>query len=452
MSKRTCIASIAGFTVVLAVAAQASDDEAASSYGQQASSQQQGAAPSGGAPDRPTFYKDVLPIFQENCQVCHRPQGLNMGGMIAPMALRTYEEVRPHARTIATYVEERTMPPWHAAPEHHGVFANERSLTQDEIDTIVRWVRSGAPRGNPEDAPPPATFPSDTSGWVIGEPDLIVRFTEPYLVKDEVEDEYVDIRVPITEEMMPEDRWIKAVEFRPGSPVVHHIIANPLGGIAPGYAPRIYADGYSRVLRKRSTVNFQMHYHKKAGPGTAVWDQTEVAIKFYEPGEVIEHIVETEPLGMFRFVIPAGDPDYSFHTDYTLEKDVNLLWMNPHMHLRGKAAKYVVTFPDGRQEVLLHVPQYDFNWQHTYLYKEPVFLPRGTKIDFTLWWNNSADNPANPDPNRQVRWGRPTTDEMGFGWMSFVEVEPRHIIVGDPIPDDLPRPRRAGPRPERQQR
>ncbi len=389
----------------------------------------------------PTFAKDVLPILQQSCQDCHRLQGRNLGGMVAPMPLTTYDEVHPWAAGIKLAVESGRMPPWHTSPEQHGVFRNERLLTEDEINTIVSWVDAGTPEGDPDDAPPPVTFASETTGWSIGEPDLVVQLPEPYLVRDEVEDEYVNFSVDITLDMLPEPRWIKAVEFRTGSKAVHHVIARPLGGIAPGYEPRVYEDGYGRLLRTGLTVTFEMHYHKAKGPGTAVWDQTQAAIVFYKPGEEIKHVVEGESLGMFGFRIPAGASDYSYASTFTFEKDVNILWFNPHMHLRGKAAKYVATFPDGREEVLLHVPKYDFNWQHTYYFTEPVFAPKGTRIDLTLWWDNSADNAANPNSNREVRWGRPTTDEMGFGWMSFVEVDPRNIIVGEEIPDDLPRPR-----------
>jgi len=394
------------------------------------------------APAIPTFSRDVLPIVQAKCQDCHREGGRDLGGMVAPMALTSYAEIQPWAAAIRTAVESDRMPPWHAAPEFRGRFRNERYLTEQEKRTILGWVDGGAPAGDPADSPPPATFASTASdGWSIGEPDLIVRLPEPYLVRDEVNDEYVDFEVEITPEMLPEYGWIKAVEFRPGSEVVHHVIARPLGGLAPGYEPREYPDGYSRLLRTGTTVNFQMHYHKTPGEGTAVWDQTEAGIVFYDPGEQITHVVEVESLGMYGFNIPAGDPDYSNHTQYTFEKDANILWFNPHMHLRGKAARYVATFPDAREEVLLYVPSYDFSWQHTYYFNEPVFAPEGTRIELTLWWGNSAANPSNPDPTRNVEWGRPTTDEMGFGWMYLAEAEPRSIVVGEPIPEDLPAPR-----------
>ncbi len=394
------------------------------------------------SPATPTFHRDVLPILQARCQDCHRENGLNLGGMVAPMAFLEYEETAFWGAAMQVALESGTMPPWHASDAHRGVFSNERYVTDDEIDTIRDWVEAGAPEGNPRHAPTAVEFVSDNSGgWAIGEPDLIVRFPEPYLVRDEVDDEYVDIEVEIPLDLLPEDRWIKAVEFRPGSPTVHHIIATPLGGIAPGYEHREYAPGFSRPLRKGTTVTFQMHYHKMPGAGTAEEIMTEAGIKFYEPGEEIRHIVESESLGLWRFEIPAGDPNYCYDRDFAFQKDVQILWVNPHMHLRGKSAFYEATFPDGTRRVLLEVDDYDFQWQHTYRFREPVEAPAGTEIYFRACWDNSADNPSNPDPTRAVRWGRPTSDEMGFGCMSFAEIEPRSIVVGGPLPDDMPPPR-----------
>jgi hypothetical protein len=149
---------------------------------------------------------------------------------------------------------------------------------------------------------------------------------------------------------------------------------------------------------------------------------------------------------MFRFRIPPNDPDYSFKAEYTFERDAKIVWLLPHMHLRGKSALYEITYPDQRTDTLLHVPEYDFNWQHTYTFADPVLAPAGTRIDLTLWWDNSAANPANPNPDREVGWGRPTTDEMGYGFMSFIEVEPRRFVVGEPIPEDLLRSGSGGNR------
>jgi len=392
------------------------------------------ASASSSAAATPTFYADVLPVLQENCQVCHVQGGLDLGGMKAPMAFVGYDETRRYATRIARAVETGYMPPWHASEEQRGVFSNERVLAPQDAETLIAWARGGTPPGDPSDAPPPKHFASSETGWSIGEPDLVIQLPEPYLVADDVEDQYVNIEVEITPEMLPEDRWVKAVEFRAGSSAVHHIIANPLGGIAPGVAPRVYPDGYGSVLRKGTTVTFNMHYHKEPGAGTAVWDQSSAAIVFYEPGEIIEHVVSGNDLGMYRFRIPPHDPDYTFSTSYTFENDSQIVWLNPHMHLRGKSALYTITRPGEEPETLLDVPRYDFNWQHTYRFAEPVLAPAGTVVDLTLAWDNSADNPYNPDPTREVGFGQPTTDEMGFGFMGFIAVEPTRYVVGEAIP------------------
>ena len=382
-----------------------------------------------------TFHRDVLPILQKNCQACHRPQGLNLGGMVAPMSLLTYDEVRPWAKSIGKHVEARTMPPWHAAQEERGWFVDERFLTDAEIDTVMRWVRDGAPEGDPAAAPAPLAFP-DNGGWAIGQPDLVVKMPVDHTIPDEIEDTYETFTQVLGEDVLPEDRWLKAVEFRPTGSFVHHIIARPLGGIAPGYQPRVFPAGHATLLRKGTKVSWQMHYHKEAGPGTAVTDNaTYVALKFYQPGEVVTHIVGGDGLAVRGFRIPPGDPNYSKGSQYVFERDAYITALNPHMHLRGKAAKVIATMPDGSQRTLLDVPAYDFNWQHTYSYREPVFAPKGTQVDLTLWWDNSAQNPNNPDPTATVTFGQPTTAEMGFGFMKFVDAEPVHIVVGqDPPP------------------
>lgn len=367
-----------------------------------------------------SFNKDVLPILQENCQLCHRPGGANMGGMVAPMAFTTYEETRPWAKSMAKKVANREMPPWHAAPEQHGVFENERTLAQDQIDVIVAWAKQGARRGDPKDAPEPLEWP-DNDGWTIGEPDLIISMPEPYFVDDDVEDIYRDFESVISSDMLPEERIMKAIEFRPGSSAVHHIIALPLGGIAPGNDPSIYPDGIGVKLSPGTTVRWQMHYHKEPGPGTGVYDQSQAAIRFYPKGAKIDHILNGNPLGRFDFAIPAGDPNYSVQSDFTFPHDSQIIALMPHMHLRGKSAKYEAFYPDGNSEVILDVPRYDFNWQTSYKFKEFKQMPAGTRIVLTTAWDNSADNPYNPDPTKTIGWGEPTTSEMSFGWMSYID-------------------------------
>ena len=384
----------------------------------------------------PTFMRDVLPILQENCQDCHRSGGAVLGGMAAPMSFMTYEETRPWANVIKWSVLEGRMPPWHAAEQHAGQFYDERILTATEKQTLARWAETGTQMGNPADAPLPKEFP-DSAGWVIGKPDLIVRMNEPYLVKDNITDEYINFTVEITEEMLPEPRWVKKAETRGGSAVVHHIIARPIGGISPGGQPRRNPDGFATLVTPGMRVVFQMHYNKIPGPGTAVWDQSEIGLIFYKEGEEIRHVVETIDMGMFLFSIPPGDPNYTYSTTHTFREDMLIMKFNPHMHLRGKRALYTATFPDGREQVLLDVPKYDFNWQHRYVFKEPIFAPAGTRVKLQLWWDNSASNPNNPDPTKRVYFGQPTTAEMGLGFMEAAKAAPRSIIAGEEIPEDL---------------
>ena len=377
--------------------------------------------------EKPTFYKDVLPVLQDNCQVCHRPNGANLGGMVAPMAFTDYRETRPWARSIARQVEAKLMPPWHADKQHHGTFVNERTLGDNEIQTLVNWAKTGAPAGDKADAPEPREWPV-SGGWTIGEPDLVIDFGEKYFVEDDVEDQYITFQTTITEEMLPEPRYLKAVEFRPGSPVVHHIIARPLGGIAPGNDATVYDDGFGTLLKPGTTVSWQMHYHKEPGPGTGVYDLSSAALKFYPEGYKPDHIILSEPLAKGDFEIPAGDPNYSAVTTATFDRDSLLLGYTPHMHLRGKSARYIARYPDGTEEVLLDVPKYDFNWQTHYKYPAGgKLIPAGTEIELTMAWDNSADNPANPDPTETVRFGRPTTAEMMFGFVSYADAEAGYV-------------------------
>ncbi len=371
--------------------------------------------------EKVTFHRDVLPVLQQNCQVCHRPNGANLGGMVAPMAFTSYSDTRPWAKSIARQAEARTMPPWHASPEHAGIFANERTLTEGEIDTLVGWAKNGAPEGDIADAPPPREFPS-ADGWVIGEPDLVIAMGDSYFIEDDVEDQYITFVSEITAEMMPEPRWLKGVEFRPGSSVVHHIIALPLGGIAPGNDPTLYNEGYGTLLKPGTKVSWQMHYHKEPGPGTGVSDLSTAALKLYPVGYKPDFVVQNEPLGKMDFGIPPGDPSYTAKTSATFKRDSHLLGYTPHAHLRGKSAIYTAYYPDGTEEVLLHVPKYDFNWQTHYEYPgNGKAIPAGTRIELEMSWDNSEQNPYNPDPTAEVVFGQPTTAEMMFGFVSFAD-------------------------------
>ena len=366
-----------------------------------------------------TFSEDVLPILQENCQVCHRPGGANLGGMVAPMSFDTYEKTRPWAKAMAKAVETGAMPPWHAAPEQDGHFENERRLTEDEIATIVAWANTGAKRGNPNEAPDPIAWP-DHDGWMIGEPDLVVQPDKPFFVEDDVEDLYVNLETKMTKKMLPEDKFIKAVEFRPGSPVVHHIITYPLGGIAPGNEATVYPEGIASELEKGTDLSWEMHYHKEPGEGTGVWDHSSAAIKFYDDPDDVKYWMQGNDLGTYDFKIPAGSSDYTITEEYVFKHDSRVTSLMPHFHLRGKSAKYEAFYPDGSSEILLEVPRYDFNWQTEYKYGKFKKIPKGTKVVFTSVFDNSPANPFNPDPSVSVRYGEPTTDEMSYGYINFI--------------------------------
>jgi len=385
--------------------------------------------------DPPTFYADVLGILQANCQTCHQPVGMNLGGMVAPMSFVTYEETRPWAPIIAHVVAEGVMPPWHADERHRGTFAGERYLEAWEKETLIAWAEAGAPAGDPADAPLSSPVRTLAEGeWWIGEPDLIIDV--PFCLGDDVHDLYHTVQVQLTEEMLPEARWVKAIEHRV-DPEVHHILGG-VGGLAPGHGPAIYDNGYGRLLEPGPrTISFNMHYYKEPGPGTSVCPKTEVGIVFHEPGYVVRYITRGDDLGMRDFLIPAGEPEYSRATEFTFREDAWLLRFNPHMHLRGKSALFEAIYPDGREEELLWIPRYDFNWQSHYAFREPLWMPAGTRVRMTLTWDNSEDNLHNPDPTVNVRWGLPTYAEMGYGFMQYREAGERHIVVGEPIASDV---------------
>ena len=374
--------------------------------------------------DTPTYYGDVQTVLEQKCQVCHRPNGANLGGMVAPMAFTSYQEARPWARSIARQVESGLMPPWHAAPRHHGVFENERSLSDEQKATLIAWARGGAPMGNAADAPPARVW-ERSDGWTIGEPDLVMDMGQDFFVEDDVRDQYVNFETVITEEMLPEPRWIKAVEFRPGGPVVHHIIARPFGGIAPGNDPTVHHDGFGTLVKPGTTIRWNMHYHKEPGPGTGTWDRSSVALRFYPKDYKPDHVMQSKSMGKFDFEIPPGDSNYVARTTAKFDRDALLLGYTPHMHLRGKSAHYLAKYPDGTEEVLLDVPRYDFNWQTHYKYPAGgKRIPAGTEIELTMSWDNSAENPSNPDPTATVVYGGPTTAEMMFGFVSYADAEP----------------------------
>lgn len=407
------------------------------------------------ARDAVTFYEHVAPIMQANCVSCHQPAGQNIGSLVAPMSLMTYEETRPWARSIARKVKDREMPPWFA-DEPTGVFSNERGLTDQEIATIVAWVDSGALAGDRSKAPPaPARAASaDKAGYSFGQPDLVVKM-QPYLVDDNAQDVQGTFHVKITEDMLPGDVTVAAWEFRAGTylagqDTVHHMcggirppgyVENPaddaegkgasslsLGCIAGGGEPHLLPDGFGMELKKGSTVTMNLHYYKQPGPGTGFWNQAEIG--FYFAKGPIKYKVHSKSIGTTGFEIPPQMANYRIGAAETLAKDTLILAYWPHAHLRAKAARYVATYPDGRREVLLNVPRYDQTWQVTYKYREPKFLPKGTRIDVDMVYDNSPARGARREfnPNLTVRNGPRTQDEMMLGFISYAELEPGQAL------------------------
>ncbi len=378
--------------------------------------------------DQATWSGEVASILYDNCVTCHRPD------QVAPMSLLSYAEARPWAKSIRKTVTERSMPPWFADPAH-GEFLEDPRLSDEDIETITRWVEAGAPAGDLAKAPPVPTFEST---WRMGEPDLIVTMA-PFEVTDEMEDHYEWVKVDNT---LDEDRWIQAVEIRPSFMAgAHHNLTylapgdatlesiqgagrmdmDYIGGWAPGVVPMVYREGFGKLLPANSSIFFQMHYHKDPGPGTGGIDQTSVGFKFYD-GDV-ENKLTTMWVVDPVLNIPPGEENYLSASEFTFEHDALLFNFTPHMHLRGKSMKFTAVYPDGKEEVLLDVPNYDFNWQLTYTPPEPLELEAGTTVKVLAAFDNSANNVANPDPTITVTWGEKTTDEMMIGFMDYSYVD-----------------------------
>jgi mono/diheme cytochrome c family protein len=377
-----------------------------------------------------TFTKDVAPILYQRCAECHRP------GEIAPMSLLSYQETRPWARSIREKVLAREMPPWHADPKH-GEFLNDRRLTEQEIETIVAWVDGGAKEGDPRELPPAPKF---TEGWSIGTPDETFSVPEQSVPADGVV-KYQYLTVPTN---LKEDRWVTAAEIRStGRSVVHHVIVfvqdpngggrnegSLLAGIAPGEQPARFRPGTAKKLPAGAKLLFQLHYTPN---GTATKDVTTIGVKYAR--EPVRHQILTRPVLQTRFVIPPGHPNYEVRSESTFNQDAHLTSLMPHMHLRGKDFEIKAVFPDGTSRILLSVPRYDFNWQTYYVPREPVAIPKGTRIECVAHFDNSPNNKFNPDPTREVRWGDQTWEEMMIGWLSFYYDNPAPKPAAGPTGD-----------------
>ena len=365
-----------------------------------------------GLPSKVTFTQDVAPLMREKCGSCHRP------GDIAPMSFATYEEVRPWVKSIRRVVSDGTMPPWHADPAY-GEFSNDRSLSDYEKALITKWVKQGARLG---DATALASLPKIEAGWRLGEPDLEVTFAEVELAAGGP-DVFEDLPVAYT---LEEDRWIQKVEILPGDRrVVHHVIifvmeegqSSPngwLAGWAAGMEPMVFPEGTGRLIKKGSTLIADMHYHPTDEPAT---DQTKLGLHFYdaEPSkELVNLWVQNS-----SFTIPAGAENHEVRSSFTFEQDSVVHALLPHMHYRGKDFTYTARYPDGREEILLQVNDYDFNWQTVYSLAEPLEMPKGSKINCVAHFDNSAANLDNPDPTRDVTFGNESFDEMMIGFVDY---------------------------------
>jgi mono/diheme cytochrome c family protein len=433
------------------------------------------AQPAGGAP-APTFNKDVAPIFYENCTSCHRP------GDIAPMSLMSYKDARPWARSIAAHVTNGTMPPWHADPAH-GDFVNARRLTDAQKATIAAWVSAGAPEGRPGDLPAPPRY---VDGWTIGQPDVVLSMQEDYPIPAKGTIPYVYFEVPANFaedrwiqawELRPGNRAVVhhvIVNLRPAQtapapasgptsgapaasaprplPVLSFAdgmnippgqtggpplpegqrtppgpgdrprprgTAQSIGGYVPGNGMRVFPEGTAMRLPAGSSLVFQMHYTPM---GEETTDRTRMGLIFAKSAPKIA--LNSAALVNGSLHIPAGAADHRVDAEMTINRDILLFSMVPHTHVRGKRWLYEVTYPDGRRETILSVPNYDFDWQHEYQFREPLKLPSGTKLHASAWYDNSPANKSNPDATKDVWWGDQTWEEMMFTGLTFSVIAP----------------------------
>ena len=379
----------------------------------------------------PTFSKEVAPILFAKCAECHRP------GAIAPMSLVTYDDARPWARAMKQKVVSREMPPWGADP-HIGTFANDPSLSDAQISTIVAWADAGAPEGNRAEMPVPPAF---VEGWAMGKPDLVFEFVEPFKVPADGTVPYTYVTVPTN---LKDDIWITALEYRPTDRrVLHHIISDlvegngkptpkpsltkdpsrkelgGIGGYVPGRQDNEFEEGTARRIPAGSDIVLQMHYTTIGQP---VSDRLQIGVKIAKEPPTKLRSAAGGSMPNVTFVIPPGNPNYEVTAQKAITRDTYLTTLYPHMHVRGKDVKYTLSYPDGREEVLLSVPKYDFNWQLTYKLAEPKLMPAGATLKVVAHFDNSKNNRFNPDPTATVKWGDQTWEEMLIGYFGTVEV------------------------------
>jgi peroxiredoxin len=372
-----------------------------------------------------TYTKHIAAILQKHCLECHRP------GQIAPFALTSYEEVVGWAATIQEVINEGRMPPWHADPRY-GEFANDCRLPEKEKQQIIDWIKNGTPRGDSKDFPEPVHF---ADGWRIPKPDVVITMPKPFKVPAEGTVPYEFI---VVDPGFTEDKWVRAAEVKPGCrPVVHHIlvfvqppggpgtdrhggfITNWLAASVPGARPLILPEGMAKLVPAGSRLLFQIHYTPNGAPQE---DQSCVGLVFADP-KTVQKEVSTEMVVNPKFVIPPHEPHYRVEATTAVPQDSLLLTLMPHTHLRGKTFQYEAIYPNGDREILLDLPRYDFNWQNSYVLAKPKLLAKGTELRCVAYYDNSKNNPSNPNPDATVRWGDQTWDEMMIGYFDIVPVD-----------------------------
>ena len=394
-------------------------------------------------PAAPTFAKDVAPIFQAKCEACHRPDS------IAPMSLKSFTEVRPWVRSIRTRVADRQMPPWQI-DRTVGIqkFKNDRSLTEDERQTVLKWIDNGAPQGDAKDMPPPVSWPED-QGWNFAkefgqkEPDLVVKsqpFTMPALAQDAWDHR-------ITETGLTEPRWVRAIEIRPvtvkGRRITHHAIAyleqteaggtaapSGFGGLgalfmewAVGKQGELMRPDTGKLLLPGSKFRWDIHYSQA---GEEITSQVEMGIYFYPKGQEPKYRVQLSLVPAALGTMDIRPNTLSLVEGFTVLRDnARIESFQPHMHLRGKAMMVEAILPTGQKQVLSYVNDFNFNWMTTYVYADDVapLLPKGTILKVTAWHDNTAAKKSNPDPNQWVGWGDRTVDEMAHAWINIVYIK-----------------------------
>lgn len=378
-----------------------------------------------------TFNRDIAPILYGNCAVCHRP------GEAAPFPLLTYEDARKKARTIAKATRKRYMPPWKAEPASYS-YRDERRLTDAQIERLQEWADEGMPEGLDTDRPSPPNF---ATGWRLGEPDLVVEMPAGYHVPADGPDIYRNIAVPLG---LTEDRWITAIDMRPTArAVVHHALyfadpngrlheraqagaepgfsgmraggaTVPLGGWAVGAQPHFYPEGLALKVPKGSDFVVQYHFHPTGKPEI---EKSRIGFYFAKkpPERTLTRIQMPPAYSLFSGLdIPPGERDFVIRDTYTLPVDIDAAGVGAHAHYLGRQLKMTATLPDGAVKTLLAINDWDFAWQDRYFFKNLVALPRGTRLDVEIHWDNSADNPRNPsNPPTRITWGEESKDEMG---------------------------------------